>query len=976
MPSNDVDLFNNVKAWPIVEARRILKKINNTVPEKGYVLFATGYGPSGWPHMGTFGEVVRTNFVRFAFSQLAPHIPTRLFIISDDLDGLRKIPENVPDREKLKNYIDFPLTSVPDPFGKAESFGDYMNSKLKEFLDHFGFEYEFISAKKFYRSGEFNEYLTKAAERYNKLMDIMLPTLGPERRATYSPFMPIDPDTGKIVSKGVISIQPKEGTITYKNQEGEVKTSSFLNGGAKLQWKCDFGVRWAAMGVDYEIYGKDHYPNEPVYRAICKAMGVEPPVNFFYEHFLDKDGVKLSKSKGNEGVSMDEWVNNAPVETMAYYMYQKPQTAKRLYFDIVPKMVDEYIQHLNAYQEQSQEQKYDNPLFFVHSGKVPAYSSTLSFSLLLNLASACNAENEDIMWGFINKYKKGDAASGNEFMKIMVKNAVYHYQHYIKPNKVYHIPTAPQAEALSKLLEQLSNLTPKSDDEDLSTAIQNIIYSIGNDFKFVMKDWFTALYQILLGTNSGPRVGSFMALYGTENSKQLIREALSREMTNDYFQINNQEIFSNNYLSLEEFNTAYKKYNHIIKDIALDKNIETLFSHSFANNLDEIDKWAQEIITNFPDGQEIKTIVIIGIGGSSLALQAFYEVLLLKKLAINMVFMENLDSDSINNNFAKLDLKETLFISITKSGDTLETIFQSWYIAGLLEKTLTKSQISKQFFVITESNKIDPSQPREIITFSAHYNIKVYPWSDAISGRFSAFTSSSLLPLKLLGVDIKEIKKALHTAVKPYYNPRYQDIKEGDTLTKFVLAPFNGALINYLLYKKGFINIIMMPYSDHLNKFSLWMRQLWAESVGKGGKGSTPMNAIGTVDQHSILQLFLDGHKDKFFNLFCIEASASSAKVINTAASEIIRGKECQVILEKICGVMHNNLIKYGCPARLFSIKSLDIGHLTALMGYFMLETIYFVYLINADNNLQINPFDQPKVELFKDSMIDVIKKM
>ena len=523
-------MFDNNKTWPFEEARRIFEKIKGKTPEKGYVLFETGYGPSGLPHIGTFGEVVRTSFVKFAFEKLYPNIPTKLFVMSDDLDALRKIPENVPNQDMLKANLGKPLTSIPDPFGEDESFGWHNNHKLLSFLNGFGFEegkdYDFVSATDCYKNGRHNKMLHNSALHYKELMDIMLPTLGEERASNYSPFMPIDTESGCILADGVISVNAGNDTIKYVGKDGKEKENSYLNGGCKLQWKCDFGGRWASLGVDYEIYGKDHYPNEPVYRSICKVLGSEPPVNFFYELFLDEKGQKISKSKGN-GLTVDEWLRYGGKESLALFMYQKPKTAKRLYFDVIPKAVDEYMTYLLKYQSQTEEERSENPIFFIHFGKTAEdlqkegfVPCKLSFSMILNLSSVCNPENENILFDYLEKY---DASidRNNPYLKQLVKGAIAYYNDFIKPNKKYVKPEGDYLTALQALLNELKT-NKYSNEQDL----QQLVYDIGNNAGFVLKDWFKCLYQALLGTETGPRMGSFMSIYGVKNTVALIEEAL------------------------------------------------------------------------------------------------------------------------------------------------------------------------------------------------------------------------------------------------------------------------------------------------------------------------------------------------------------------------------------------------------------------------------------------------------------------
>ena len=529
-------MFERNKTWPFEEARKIYEKIGGKIPKKGYVLFETGYGPSGLPHIGTFGEVVRTSFVKFAFEKMFPDIPTRLFVVSDDLDALRKVPENVPNQDMLKQNLGKPLTSIQDPFGTDKSFGWHNNNKLLSFLKSFGFEegenkdYIFVSATEYYKSGKHNKMLHNCAVHYKDLMDIMLPTLGEERASNYSPFMPIDPESGIVITNGVIKVNPDKDTITYYDNNKNEKEISYLNGGCKLQWKCDFGGRWASLGVDYEIYGKDHYPNEPVYRAICKALGEEPPVNFFYELFLDNNGQKISKSKGN-GLTIDEWMRYGGKESLSLFMYQKPKTAKRLYFDVIPKAVDEYMSFLGKYTTQSKEEQGENPIFFIHFGKSDKelkkdgfVASKLTFSMILNLASVCNPENEDILFNYLEKYDS-NIDRNNLYLKKLVIGAINYYNDFVKPNKNYIKPEGENLNCLKKLLQELKTYKYQQEQE-----LQQLIYNIGNDANFVLKDWFKFLYQALLGTETGPRMGSFIKIYGVDNFIKLIEEKIDNNI--------------------------------------------------------------------------------------------------------------------------------------------------------------------------------------------------------------------------------------------------------------------------------------------------------------------------------------------------------------------------------------------------------------------------------------------------------------
>ncbi|SFJ37886.1 lysine--tRNA ligase [Jannaschia pohangensis] len=513
------------KAWPFEEARKLLKRVEGQ--SKDHVLFETGYGPSGLPHIGTFGEVARTTMIRRAFEVISD-IPTRLICFSDDLDGMRKVPDNVPDPEALRAHMQKPLTSVPDPFGTHESFGHHNNARLRKFLDTFGFEYEFISATDFYRSGQFDETLLRAAERYDDLMAIMLKSLREERQQTYSIFLPIHPETGRVLYVPMKHVDAKAGTVTFDDEDGREWTVPVTGGNVKFQWKPDFGARWAALGVDFEIYGKDHATNTPIYGGICRALGGKAPENYTYELFLDADGHKISKTSGN-GLTIDEWLTYAATESLSYFMYLKPKTAKRMHFDVIPKAVDEYHQQLRAYPDQDAAQQAANPVFHIHGGDVPASDMVVPFAMLLNIASVSGAEDKDVLWGFINRYAPDASPEGNPQMDRAAEGAVRFFNDFVKPTKVYRQPTEAERAALEALRDGLRTWEGEVSDE----ALQQLVYDVGRDRFDPMRDWFMALYQVLLGADQGPRFGGFIALYGVAETADLIDAALAGSLVGD-----------------------------------------------------------------------------------------------------------------------------------------------------------------------------------------------------------------------------------------------------------------------------------------------------------------------------------------------------------------------------------------------------------------------------------------------------------
>jgi lysyl-tRNA synthetase class 1 len=522
--ANGHELALKAKAWPFEEARKILKRVGETAPAKGYVLFQTGYGPSGLPHIGTFGEVLRTSMVRRAFQELSD-IPTRLFAFSDDMDGFRSVPDNIPQQEMMADHIGKPLTSVPDPFGTHESFGGHNNARLQAFLDDFGFEYEFVSATDCYTSGRFDDALLQVLRNYDDVMSIMLPSLGEERQQTYSPFLPVCGKTGRVLQVPVLTTDPDAGTITYRDENGEEIETPVTGGKCKLQWKPDWAMRWYALGVDYEMSGKDLIDSVHLSGRICRALGGRPPESYTYELFLDENGEKISKSRGN-GLTIDEWLTYAPNESLALFMFQKPRAAKRLYFDVIPKTVDEYLTFLRKFPGEDAAQQLANPVWHIHSGTPPAEDVPVSFGLLLNLASVCNTEDKSVLWGFITRYAPDATPETDKVLDELVGRAINYYRDFVKPAKKYRGPTETESKALSDLLDLFEKLPESATAEE----IQNEIYAVGKSHEYEnLREWFKALYEILLGQEQGPRMGSFVALFGLNETRDLIRRALAGE---------------------------------------------------------------------------------------------------------------------------------------------------------------------------------------------------------------------------------------------------------------------------------------------------------------------------------------------------------------------------------------------------------------------------------------------------------------
>ena len=510
------------KVWPFEEARRLLKRYESGAPAKGHVLLETGYGASGLPHIGTFGEVARTSMVRHAFSLLSD-IPTRLVCFSDDMDGLRKVPTNLPNQDMLAQHLGKPLSAIPDPFGTHDSFAAHNIARLRDFLDHFGFDYELASATECYGSGRFDATLLKILRHYDKIREVILPTLGEERRKTYSPFLPVSPATGRVLQGPLLDRDVEAGTVTYADEDGAPFTVPVTGGHVKCQWKVDWAMRWDALDVDYEMAGKDLIESVKLSSQIRRILGGRPPEGFSYELFLDDKGEKISKSKGN-GLTVDEWLDYANPQSLALYMYQSPRKAKKLYFDVIPKAVDEYYAHLATYPAQDAEARLKNPAWHVHLGDVPRVELPVSFNLLLNLVSAAHAPDKATLWGFVDRYRPGATAASHPALDALMDGALAYYRDFVAPTKSFRAPTKTEHAAMQDLLTRLDSLP---DDADAET-IQTEVYAAGKAQDFTnLRDWFRALYECLLGQSQGPRFGGFAALYGLENTKVLIRDALA-----------------------------------------------------------------------------------------------------------------------------------------------------------------------------------------------------------------------------------------------------------------------------------------------------------------------------------------------------------------------------------------------------------------------------------------------------------------
>ena len=513
--------LDKTTAWPFVEAKKMLRERKSIIEKKGKIILQTGYGPSGLPHIGTFGEVARTSMMVNALNHLTD-LPKEIITFSDDMDGLRKVPDNVPQKDLLEKNLHKPLTQIPDPFNKYSSFGEHNNEKLKTFLDGFNFKYNFKSSTFLYKSGFFNSSLQIILEKYNDIMNIILPTLGKERQKTYSPFLPICPDTGHVLEIPVKEIDKKKSKIIFNNNGKELETS-ILDGNCKLQWKVDWAMRWYALDIDFEMYGKDLIESAILSSKIVKLLGKTSPSGFAYELFLDEKGEKISKSKGN-GITIDQWLEYASPQSLSLYMYQNPKRAKKLYKEIVAKAVDEYLDFIEKAKNQNELQLLMNPVWHVHNSIIPKEKTIMSFSMLLNLVETSNADSKDLLWKFVKKYKKNISEKDHPIFDNLVGYAIKYFNDVIKSQKKYKKPNSEEKLALEALIKTLDKCNDDMKPED----IQTLIYSTGkeNGYSENLRDWFKLIYEVVFGDENGPRIGFFISFFGVKETKHLIMDKL------------------------------------------------------------------------------------------------------------------------------------------------------------------------------------------------------------------------------------------------------------------------------------------------------------------------------------------------------------------------------------------------------------------------------------------------------------------
>ena len=528
--SNDLTtLAQDAKAWPFEQARALRARLERLGKLDGRtILFETGYGPSGLPHIGTFGEVARTTMVRHAFRTLTgDKYPTKLLAFSDDMDGLRKVPDNVPNKDELALDLGKPLTQVRDPFGTHDSFGAHNNARLRAFLDSFGFDYEFASSTDYYKGGRFDETLLKMLEKFDAVQAVMLPSLGEERRASYSPFLPVSPTTGRVLQVPTLERNVAKGTIVFEDEDGSKVETPVTGGHVKVQWKPDWAMRWTALSVDYEMSGKDLIDSVKLSNQICKILGGTPPEGFNYELFLDEQNQKISKSKGN-GLTMDQWLRYGTPESLSWYMFQSPKSAKSLHFNVIPRAIDDYLSFIDQFGMQEPAKQIDNAVWSIHAGAPPKVASPVSFALLLNLVGVANASSKAQLWAYMAKYLPEATPENEPVLDQLMDRALNYYVDFVKPTKAYRAPTEQEAAAFRDLAGRLRALPADTTDGEL---IQGEVYAVGKAHGFEpLRAWFGALYEVLLGASQGPRFGSFAAIYGLPQTVELLEKGAAGEL--------------------------------------------------------------------------------------------------------------------------------------------------------------------------------------------------------------------------------------------------------------------------------------------------------------------------------------------------------------------------------------------------------------------------------------------------------------
>ena len=515
------ELIKSTSSWPFVEIRKLLKERSNIIKKKNKITFQTGYGPSGLPHIGTFGEVSRTSMMINVLNHIKK-IDSELITFSDDMDGLRKVPENIPNNKVLHENLGKPLTDIPDPFEKYNSFGEHNNKMLIEFLKKFKFNFIFKSSTENYKKGLFNNSIERVLEKFDDIMNIILPTLRSERRKTYSPFLPICPETGKVLEIPILEIDKKNKKLVFNNNGKKIETNIF-NGKCKLQWKVDWAMRWFTFDVDFEMYGKDLIESAILSSKICKVMGKQPPNGFAYELFLDEKGEKISKSKGN-GITIEQWLRYASPESLSLYMYQNPKRAKKLYSDVVPKAVDDYLDNIEKYESQTTKNKLLNPVWHIHKGKPPKEKIIMPFSMLLNIVGSSNAKTKEILWKFIKKFHKEIEPKNHKILDELTNYAINYFIDEVEPKKKFKKPNETEIKALKNLILILKKIPQSMPAEEIQTKI----YSVGKESGYSknLRDWFKLIYEVFFGEENGPRMGFFISFFGVKETIDLMEKKL------------------------------------------------------------------------------------------------------------------------------------------------------------------------------------------------------------------------------------------------------------------------------------------------------------------------------------------------------------------------------------------------------------------------------------------------------------------
>jgi lysyl-tRNA synthetase class 1 len=512
-------------SWPFKEAQKLQKRFFDFPPHP--VRFETGFGPSGMPHIGTFAEVARTTWVRHAFESLTNQ-PTELIAFSDDMDGLRKVPLNLPNPDMLAENLGKPLCDIPDPFGERESYSAHMNQMLVAFLDSYRFDYTFQSSQEAYRRGDFNDGLAVILGRVDEIKQMILPTMSESKRTHWSPFFPICEKCGRIYTTRVTGYHATDNTIDYVCDRedggfthcGHKGSTSIFNGRVKVGWKIDWALRWYSYDIGYEMYGKDLIESAKLSGKIVRKMGKQPPTGLFYELFLDEQGRKISKSVG-KGLTIDAWISYAPLESLLYYIFQNPKQAKRLFWGIVPKSVDDYLAGLNQYETLDPDKRPNATIWHLfNQGKtVPTYRSPINFSLINNLISAVGADDIDLILEYLKRY---DSSIGNEMsiMEDLVKKAMNYYRDFILPKKDYRSPTDREKGMLKLLHAKLAGYEGNDEDE-----LQSIPFAVARESDESPKAFFKMFYEVVFGQERGPRFGTFVQLVGKEKALHLLKKA-------------------------------------------------------------------------------------------------------------------------------------------------------------------------------------------------------------------------------------------------------------------------------------------------------------------------------------------------------------------------------------------------------------------------------------------------------------------